>query len=177
MSVLVPHLAFFDGLSARKTDRQAGANYLADNPEHWEALFLYGLNPEAQRIHIVLCWCVELYIVQQPDRLATIFNIFLERLPQLKNESMRRSLSKILYYYVRKYTTKLTADQKEKIIAQAFEWLIEPAQVATLNFALKLLQLLQNEANWVKEELRAIVQQQLPTASPGYRAAAREIFK
>lgn len=177
MTVLLPHLEFFNRLSARKTDRQAGATYLENNPEHWEDLFLYGLNPQAQRIHIVLCWCVELYVVPQPDRLITIFNVFLERLPQIKNESMRRSLSKILYYYTQKKKAKLTADQKEKIIAQAFDWLIEPAQVATLNFALKLLQLLQDEAPWVKEELRAIVQQQLPTASPGYRAAAREIIK
>lgn len=83
----------------------------------------------------------------------------------------------MLFYYAKKNSAKLTPQHKGQIIALAFDWLIEPAQVATQNFALKLLRLLQDEAAWVKEELKAIVQQQMPTASPGYRAAAREIFK
>ncbi len=177
MAALESHLAFFEGLSARRADRLLGAAYLADHPEHWEGLFLFSLNPKAKRIHVVLCWCVELYIIPQPDLLQASFNHFLEQLPKIKNESMRRSLSKMLFYYAKKNSAKLTPQHKGQIIALAFDWLIEPAQVATQNFALKLLRLLQDEAAWVKEELKAIVQQQMPTASPGYRAAAREIFK
>ena len=177
MSVLASHLSFFNTLSARKKDRQAGAQYLADHPEQWQALFAYGLNPQAERIHIILCWCAELYLVPQPDRLSPQLDTFLHQLALIQNESMRRSLSKILYYYVRHFEKQLTQEQKEQIITLAFDWLIAPAQVATLNFALKLLQILQKEAPWIREELRAIVKQQLPTASPGYRAAAREIFK
>lgn len=177
MDSLAKHLAYFETLTARKADRVAGANYLSNHPDQWHEIFLFALNPKGDRIHVLICWCVELFVVANPTVLTPHFDVFLKGIATITNESMRRSLSKILFYYITKKRVSITKKQIDDSITQAFDWLIEPAQVATLNFSLKILQCFQEERPWVKEELRALVQQQLPTASPGYRAAAREILK
>ena len=177
MDDISTHLPFFESLSARKKDRLAGCQYIATHANDWEAFLWYAMAPKSNRLKVIITWCLELYLIEHPLLLKTILNTYLEKLPQIKDESMRRALSKVLYYYVKNKKTALTDRQIDRIITQAFDWLIEPAQVATLNFALKLLQHFQDHAPWVQEEVKAIVVQQLPTASPGYKAAAREILK
>ena len=177
MADISTHLPFFESLSARKKDRLAGCQYIATHANDWETFLWYAMAPKSNRLKVIITWCLELYLIEHPLLLKTILNTYLKKLLHIKNESMRRSLSKVLYYYVKNKNTVLTDRQIDRIITQAFDWLIEPAQVATLNFALKLLQHFQDHAPWVQEEVKAIVVQQLPTASPGYKAAAREILK
>ena len=49
--------------------------------------------------------------------------------------------------------------------------------MATLNFALRVVKILEDYARPWYEELHTIIKKQLPDASPGYSAAAREILK
>ena len=177
MKTLKPHLPFFQSLSARKKDRLLGKEYIAKYPDLLYDFLDFALIEKQERIHVIVIWSIELHLVEHPQELTLYLDRYLDKLPLIKDESMRRGLSKILFYYAKKLKKQLTETQKEKIISQSFDWLIEPAQVATVSFALKLLQLFVNEASWIKEELQAIVIQQLPNASPGYRAAARDILK
>ena len=170
-------LEFFNSLSARKKDRLAGKHYLEKHPELLPTLLFYSIETKQARIQVVISWCIELYLIEHLDELTAYFNRYLEALPNIRNESMRRSLSKILYYYVKKEHHRLSKHQKQRIITLAFDWLIEPAQVATLNFALRIVKIFEDYAPWVRKELHAIIKKQLPDASPGYSAAAREILK
>jgi len=171
------HRSFFETLSARKTDRIQGRNYIATQPELLLDLLFSAIESKQKRIHILVIWCIELHLCDHLEQLHPGFDRFLNGLPKVHNVSMRRSLSKILHFYSKAFSHRLDNQQKEKIIAQAFDWLIEPAQVATLSFALKILKTFKTHAPWVQAALRAVVEKQLPDASPGYRAAAREILK
>ena len=126
---------------------------------------------------MVISWCIELYLIEHLDELTAYLNRYLEALPKIKNESMRRPLSKILYYYVKKEHHHLSEHQKQHIITLAFDWLIEPAQVATLNFALRIVKILEDYASLGTKGIARNYKKQLPAASPGYSAAAREILK
>ena len=177
VKTLEQHLLFFETLSARKKDRLQGRDYIAAQPDLLLILLFLAMESEQKRIHTLLIWCIELYLCDHLEQLHPGIDRFLNGLPNIHNESMRRGLAKILHFYSKTFTHRLNNQQKEKIIVQAFDWLIQPAQIATLSFALKILNTFKNHAPWVEVALRDLVEKQLPTASPGYRAAAREILK
>ena len=177
VKTLEQHLLFFESLSARKTDRLQGRDYIAAQPDLLLILLFLAMESEQKRIHILLVWCIELHLCDHLEQLHPGIDRFLNGLPNIHNESMKRGLAKVLHNYSKTFAHCLNNQQKEKIIAQAFDWLIQPAQVATLSFALKILNTFKNHAPWVEIELRGLVEKQLPGASPAYRVAAREILK
>ena len=177
MATATAYNDFIATLSARRADREKGAQEMKKHPE-WEATMVAtALNPKAGRKQQISAWILELYFLEQLPTLGQYLPKILDAIPEITNESVRRPLSKLLYYYITASNTHLETKTIDRIVAIAFDWLIAPAQVATLNFALRILNHYRNHKPWIKEELIHIVKQQLPNASAGYHAAAREILK
>ena len=177
MATATTYENFIVSLSARRTDREKGAQEMKNHPE-WEATMVAtALNPKAGRKQQISAWIMELYFLEQLPTLGHYLPKILDAIPKITNESVRRPLSKLLYYYITTSNNTIETQTIDRIIAIAFDWLIAPAQVATLNFALRILNYYQDHEPWIKEELLSIVKQQLPNASAGYHAAAREILK
>jgi hypothetical protein len=133
------------------------------------------LESSAEKTQQRSAWVMEIYFLEQLDALKKYLPLLLAKTPEIEHESVRRPISKLLYHYSK--SNALTTKQIDQVVAIAFDWLIAPAQVATLNFALRILHHYQNHKPWIKGQLVEIVKQQLPNASAGYRSAAREILK
>ena len=167
---------FLDRLSARRTDREKGKNFVVAQPEYVPAMVGFALDSSQARRQSISAWIMELYFLERLESLTPSLPQLLTTLPAVQNESVRRPMSKLLYYFYKKHPNRFDPPQKEQLIALAFDWLLAPAKVATQNFAIKTLYLLRQEAPWILPELQALIKKQWPTASPGFKAAGREIL-
>ncbi|MGC6480145.1 MAG: hypothetical protein ACON42_07190 [Flavobacteriaceae bacterium] len=167
---------YLSALNASIEHRQTGAEYFHNHPENVPKLFDWATAPNAKRVNKTSAWILEVYVLKDISVFHTYWPLLLERLPHIKNESMRRPLSKITHIYLEEFFDRISAEQKSAVLGICFDWLLEPAAVATLNFALRCLYLLKDHEAWVWEQLQAIVQEQYPLASPGYKVAARQIM-
>lgn len=168
---------YLSHLKASITDRKAGVEFFHNHPEAIPQLFEWATQGQSQRVHIISAWIFEMYVMEDINRLSPYWQKFLDRMPTHTNESIRRPLSKICYTYLKTFENKISDQQKDAILNVAFDWLTEPAAVATQNFAMKSLYLLRNHQDWVHEQLVEVVKSQYPTGSPGYKSAARQIIK
>lgn len=167
---------FLDRLSARRTDREKGKNFVVAHPKYVPAMIDFALDSSQARRQAISAWIMEIYFFEHMESLTPWLPQLLTALPAVQNESVRRPMSKLLYYFYKKHPNRFYPPQKEQLIALAFDWLLAPAKVATQNFAIKTLYLLRQEAPWILPELQALIKKQWPTASPGFKAAAREIL-
>lgn len=168
--------AYLKTLNASIDSRNEGAAYINKKPNLLPELFELATQKRAHREHLTAAWVLEVYILKDLSQFDPYWIKLLKRLPEIKHESMRRPLSKILYTYLQKNFKDINSKQKDAILSICFDWLLEPAAVATQNYALRCLYRLRNHQDWVQEELVAIVREQYPHATPGYRAAARQIL-
>ena len=168
---------YLSHLNASITDRKAGVEFFHKHPEAIPQLFEWATHGQSERVHVISAWIFEMYVMEDIDRLTPYWQKLLDRMPSLTNESIRRPLSKICYNYLKTFEDQISDQQKDSILSTAFDWLTEPAAVATQNFAMKSLYLLRDHQHWVQEQLVAVVKSQYPTGSPGYKSAARQILK
>jgi len=165
-----------DQLSARRTDRELGKTFVQKHPQLIPIMVSYSLKNNSAQRQVMSAWIMECYFMDNLLELTTYVPIILNKIASIKNESVRRSLSKLLFYFCKNPSANLTKKQNELLVSIAFDWLIFPAKVATQSFAIKILIQLQNHATWILPELKAVIKKQLPTASPGFKAAARELL-
>jgi len=151
---------FLKPLNASIADRQRGKKFIEQNPDYFEALLSLALNPKAERVHIVASWVLEQVLFENISRLKTHWTYFLKQLSKIENESMRRPLSKILFAYVKnnELRIQLSKREEERILELCFDWIIAPAQTATLAFALKTLTYYIHTHDWIREALEDLIQ-------------------
>lgn len=166
-------------LKASRVDRQSAASFVKKHPKTLIQLLHWALTPKRKRLHQAAAWVLEFVLIEKINWLHPHFDYFLKKLPKISSESSKRPLSKILYYYMRSKThyDQLSPQQKKKIIALCFDWILLPSKTATLAFAIKILILLQKEYPWIAENLQDYIQNQMPNPSPGLQASIRSIFK
>lgn len=98
------------------------------------------------------------------------------------NSSSRRCLAKIFSFAI-KTTFKsqdkvlLTSDLKIEISELSFLWLISDEKTAVKVFSMQNLYELRHEAQWIKEELKGIIEKALPSSSAGYKSRAVKILR
>lgn len=130
-------------------------------------------------------WVAEFVCKQDLGALFPHLEALAEGLAGLRSDSSIRAMAKICEMLAEAYcapqakgpSPPLSREQRERITAACFDWLIGPHQVAPQAYSMRTLYLLGLEEAWVHGELRAVLEQGYPGGSAAYRARARHILK
>ena len=121
MATATAYNDFIAAMSARKADREKRAQVIKKHPE-WEATMVAtALNPKAGRKQQISAWILELYFLEQLPTLGQYLPNILDAIPKITNESVRRPLSKLLYYNVTTTNNSIETKTIDRIVAIAFD--------------------------------------------------------
>ena len=111
--------------------------------------------------------------------------IFCNRLGSLKSESVIRPMAHIcelltMQYFVKenpKFRQQLTVAHLEQIAEACFDWLIGEHKVASKVFAMTSLFYLGSSFDWIRPELKSVIEQQLHQGSAGFKSRGKKTIK
>lgn len=160
------------------------AGEIVEHPE-WFATLLEIALQEGPPLGSRAAWVAEFVCKQDLAALFPNLEAFSRGLAGLSADSSIRVMAKICemlaeaYYEpgARGLKPPLSQAQRERITSACFDWLIGPHEVAPKAYCMRSLYLLGQDAPWIREELRPILQQGYPQGSAAYRARARRILK
>lgn len=127
--------------------------------------------------HYKAVWIIEMLAEHSAKILIPFVEIICETMAHYKHESAIRGMSRVAYFLSTSKEIALTANQKEKLIEICLDWFIGDAKVAPKVYAMYTLCHYAQKEDWIKEELRQIIDKDYLTQSAGYKAAAREVLK
>ncbi len=130
------------------------------------------------------CWILE--FVAKKDIQLILINIegFTMGISKVQLDSSVRPMAKICEILMKAFfskskndvQTKLKEDHLEKITTSCFDWLIAKHKVAAKAYSMTSLYLLSKKFEWIRPELRMILEQNYSLGSPAYKARARQIL-
>lgn len=110
---------------------------------------------------------------------------FTENISTVKHHSTRREVAKICELIATDYDNdastlmkdSLTNEYKERIVAACFDWLIGNEKVAIHAYSMQTLFVFGKESDWIHDELKQILVENMAYGSAGYISRARRILK
>lgn len=168
-------------VTAHRKSRYDNALFVVNNPELFEQLVPLCFTDD-ETIAVRASWVFEFVYAERPDWLLPHFNYWVHQLPKAAYDSNKRPLCRILLQFIQASTKKeeysklLTPPVKEYIIEICFDWLINDEKVALKCYSMRILNILGKETDWVYPELEIILQQNIPTQSAAYKAAAKDVL-
>jgi len=165
---------------ALRTNRQRVSNLVLETPELLP--FLIEIVFEIKnKTSTKAAWVLELVCADKLDWLAPHLDYFIENIGIIEHDSAVRPISKICNFLAISYNSKkksvikikLTSNHIEKIIETGFDWMISQHKVATKAYTMNTLFLLGKNHNWVHEELKLIILQNISKESAAYKARGR----
>lgn len=166
--------------NAKRENRMRVTNLVLENPELLPFLLEIVFNSQ-DKTAIKAAWILELVCLENISLLVPHFNFFIENIKSLNHDSAVRSASKICMLLAQTHSKKtnllisntLTKKHIDTIIETGFDWLISKHKVATKAYAMTTLYLLGKNTDWVHEELKLIIQQNMVTESAAYKARGK----
>lgn len=166
--------------NAKRINRLRVADLVFKNPILLKHLLEIVFEVE-NKISIKAAWTLELVCAEKINWLAPHLNYFTQHIFSLKFESAIRPASKICNFLAIAYTSKKDSEIKktitklniESIIETGFDWMIGQHKVATKAYTMNALFLFGKNYDWVHEELKLILQQNIPKESAAYKARGR----
>lgn len=166
--------------NAKRENRLRVANLVVENPELMPFLIEQVFEVENKR-SIKAAWTLELVCEQQLNLLIPYLDTFTTKINTLKFDSAVRPASKICNFLAIAYNSKknplitknLTSEYINRIIETGFDWMISNHKVATKAYTMNALFLLGKNADWVHEELKLILEQNIPKESAAYKARGK----
>lgn len=129
------------------------------------------------------CWVVEFVCREDLRLLYPLLDTFVAGLAGLGNESSIRPMAKICEMLTQAYYTSggmekppLTENHKELLAARCFDWLIGPHKVAARAYSMECLYLLGSDFEWIRPELKGVLEVNYPSAGPAFQARARRLL-
>jgi len=168
--------------NARRSYRDEAAEAVMNTPEILPDLVDKTFDTE-DPLHIKAAWILELVCLHDCTLLNDHIVLFINAMSRLRHESALRPVSKICsiwctYYFSNGSEVKrLNKKEIDEIISCNFDWLIEDHKVACQVYAMDTLKLWGNQENWIKEELRSVLQKNADSGTSGYKAHARKLLK
>lgn len=162
--------------NASALSRQALTDFVLEHPENLKELAAIGLNL-TDKFHYKAIWILELLAEKNPELLLPYIEVIAQTIPQYKHESAIRGMSRVVYFVSTSKAILLSEKQQQKIIEICLDWLIGDIKVAPKAYAMHTLAHFAKGRDWLKEELRNIINKDFHNQSAGYKAAAREILK
>jgi len=129
-------------------------------------------------------WVVEYTVKQNISLLLPHLELFTKNLHLVKREQGIRPMAKMcelltLDYYSKKETESkkiVNFEQLEKIASACFDWLIGPHNVAPKAHSMTCLYLLGRDFEWIRPELKMVIEQNYASGSAAYKARARMVL-
>ncbi|HEY1024872.1 MAG TPA: hypothetical protein VGE26_06885 [Sphingobacteriaceae bacterium] len=121
-------------------------------------------------------WVLEHLASLETDRFTEHVPDFLERYLKQGNQSCRRHYTKILMLLLKRRNS--VALNNTGVIDATFEWLIDPqTPVAVKVNCLDILFMLQNQYDWIADELTAQIEFFLKDGSPAMQTRGKKILR
>lgn len=166
--------------TAGRMDREKNRNLAIRDENFLQTVTTVAFNPNDKNHHKA-CWILELVCEKKLKLFTPYIDIFCKILPDLKNDSAIRPMSKICLFLAksnhRANGITLSQLQETQIIEICFDWLIREEKVAAKVYAMKALFVFGKKYDWVYPELKNIIQQDYANHTPAYQAATRNLLK
>ncbi|WP_299528830.1 adenylosuccinate lyase [uncultured Lutibacter sp.] len=166
--------------NAKRVNRMRVTSLVLKNEELFPFLIaiVFELNDKTA---IKAAWVLELVCELKLNLLLPHLSYFTKNIKHLKHDSAVRPASKICMFLAQTYASKnnillkkiITKFHIDSIIEISFDWLISDRKVATKAYAMQTLYLLGKNYDWVHEELKLIIKQNMANESPAYKARGR----
>ncbi|WP_162126339.1 hypothetical protein [Flavobacterium phycosphaerae] len=150
--------------------------FVVKNPEYMSELAAIATDLSNKNHHKAI-WIIEMLVEDHPEMLVPYLDRIIETIPKYKHESAIRGMSRVAYFLSISKVISLTENQKEKLIEICLDWLIGNAKVAPKAYAMYTLCHYAQKEDWIKEELRNIINKDFHHQSAGYKAAAKEVLR
>ncbi len=166
-------------VSGYRKNRQEVANEVRQDKDLYTSLIAICFESDYKIAHKA-CWILELVSYQKIEWIVPHLDFFCTHLKTLKNDSSIRSIAKVCQLLVmaaEKNQLQLSQENKELLIANCFDWLIQDIKVASKCYAIRTLGILSKENHWIKKELAAIIEKDFYGQSAAYKAVSKAILK
>lgn len=127
--------------------------------------------------HYKAVWIVEMIAETDALLLQPFVENLIEKFSKCKHESAIRGMSRVAYFIATSKIISTTENQNEKIIEYCLDGLIGDAKVAPKVYNMYTLLFYSAKYDWLKEELKNIIEKDYATQSAAYKAAAREVLR
>lgn len=151
-------------------------DFVLENPESLKDVIAFGtdLNNKNQYKGV---WIIEMLAETHAELIVPFANQLCDVASKYKHESAIRGISRTINFLTQSKKIKLTEEQQEKFIEICLDRLIGDDKVAPKVFAMYALCHFSKQYDWLKEELRIIIDKDFANQSAGYKAAAREVLR
>lgn len=130
---------------------------------------------------IKAAWILELCCEQNVDLLIPYLDFFTQNIGTVKFDSAVRPVSKICNFIAKAYNSKnnnsikqtLSTSHIDEIIEAGFDWMISNHKVAAKAYTMNALYIFGKKHDWVHEELKLILEQNIPKESAAYKARGK----
>lgn len=166
--------------NAKRENRLRIANLVLENKELFP--FLINITFECEnKISIKAAWILEFVCIEKLEWIIPYLDFFTENIKNLKFDSAVRPNSKICNFLAIAYNSRkqnqiqesLSKTHIDAIIETGFDWMISSFKVATKAYAMNFLFLLGKNYDWVHEELKLIIEQNMMNESAAYKARGK----
>lgn len=166
--------------NTKRENRLRVANLVLENCELLP--FLLEITFEIKtKLSIKAAWSLELVLEKQLDWLTPHLDYFTDNISSVVFDSAVRPMSKICNFIAISYNSKKESLIKEfisdihikKIIEAGFDWMITKQKVAVKAYTMNALYLFGKNYDWVHQELKLIIQQNITKESAAYMARGK----
>jgi len=117
---------------------------------------------------IVLYHALDMLVERHIDYLNDFLDLYLEKALNETHESTKRCVSRTIFHQLKNNKNLYNKDQKQQIVHTMFDWIILPSAVATRVNAINILYFLVDQEEWIKEQLIALIEQNLLLQEPSF---------
>jgi hypothetical protein len=169
---------------AYRANRMNAAQWVLKHPDTFSELMDIAFKNDPEISHKAN-WTLEFVCLENLSMLFPHLDYFFEHLSEVKEDSSVRPLAHIcellcISYYKeqnKRLEPLLSTSHKSVMTECCFDWLITEKKVACQVRAMLCLFYLGTENRWIHNELKAILQGNIPRGSAGYQARGKKILQ
>ncbi len=169
-----------DHVNHSREKRREMAILVSENPNLIAPLMAIAFDYE-NPISAKACWVMEFTAKENLPYIFPYLDLFTASIGKVQLDSSVRPMAKICEYLIKSYFHKtsnktkgeLTEEHLEKIATACFDWLIGEHKVAAKAYSMTCLLLLGRKYEWIRPELKMVLEQNYENGSAAYKARAR----
>ena len=168
---------------ALRINRQRVADLVLSNQKLFPILLeiVFDINIKTS---IKAAWVLEFVCTEKLHWLFPYLDYFAQNMAKVTFESAIRPVAKISGFLASDYTSNnestikkyLTKEHIDVIIETGFDWLIGNQKIAVKVYCMEMLYLFGKDYDWVHQELKLIIEQNIVKESCGYQARGKKIL-
>jgi len=129
------------------------------------------------KISCKAAWVFEYVCSKDIHVIIPYLDQFTSNLKEVHLDSAVRPIAKVCEILATETELNLKYIYKERIIEACFDWMISEQKVAVKAYSMNALFLLGKDIDWVRPELKEILERDFSTQSAAFKARARHLLK